>query len=58
MVTSVKDLTKDPIFNSVIEPQRGEVSEVFQSISTYFQLALIFMLKIVRFLYMIEIWLC
>uniref|UniRef100_A0A3B4FEJ7 Dynein heavy chain 6, axonemal-like n=1 Tax=Pundamilia nyererei TaxID=303518 RepID=A0A3B4FEJ7_9CICH len=27
MVTSVKDLTKDPIFNSVIEPQRGEVSD-------------------------------
>lgn len=58
-MTSVKNLTKDPIFNSVIEPQRGEVSDVFQSISTYFQPALIFILKIVRFFDMIEVlWLC
>lgn len=50
MVTSVKDLTKDPIFNSVIEPQRGEVSDVFQSISTYFQPASYLYLKLSDFL--------
>ncbi|XP_013769554.1 dynein heavy chain 6, axonemal [Pundamilia nyererei] len=31
MVTSVKDLTKDPIFNSVIEPQRGEVVNKYEN---------------------------
>lgn len=50
MVTSVKDLTKDPIFNSVIEPQRGEVSDVLQSISTYFQPASYLYLKLSDFL--------
>lgn len=49
-MTSVKDLTKDPIFDSVIEPQRGEVSDVFQSISTYFQPASYLYLKLSDFL--------
>uniref|UniRef100_A0A3Q3BGU1 Dynein, axonemal, heavy chain 6 n=1 Tax=Haplochromis burtoni TaxID=8153 RepID=A0A3Q3BGU1_HAPBU len=31
MVTSVKDLTEDPIFNSVIEPQRGEVVNKYEN---------------------------